>query len=272
MPVIRRVLKAGRLSRRFPLRGTGREPEFDPTRISSLTSWHDFFDGGSVFASNSGGSQAVSGGKIGRILDKSGNARHLSQATADNRPTWNANGYASFAGGAPSTVLLTSGINCSNFFSTTNNTLILVARYVGAPSLQIWGNPSSTGTMNITAVAGPKLRATWWNGTAGQSQIVTANNIAADTDYVIIVRRVHESSLQMSINGVPETPVTLPPASSALTNLATVLGITAPTSSNVGACRIYQHITYNTAISLDDCNRLGRWIRRRRGFSWTDLS
>lgn len=238
-----------------------------PRYLPNLTSWLDARDQKTLF-SDAGTTVIAADGLVYQWSDKSGNGRHFSQTTEANRPTWKAGGYVLFPGGAPSTVLLTSGLNCSAFLSTTNNTIMLVARWVSAVSLQIWGNPSSTGTNHITAVAGPKIRATLWNGTAGQSQITTANNIAPDTDYIISVTR-SGTSLMMAVNGVAEPNVT---TASTLTNLATPLGVTAPSSSNVGQCRIYEALTCNAALSLANRNRVGRYLAAKYGLTWTNLA
>ena len=53
---------------------------------TNLFAHYDAADGATIFDSNSGGSQTTNGGAVGRWEDKSGNARHLLQATANNRP------------------------------------------------------------------------------------------------------------------------------------------------------------------------------------------
>jgi hypothetical protein len=59
-----------------------------PTDISGLVVWFDFSDSTKIFDSNTGGSTPANGGAIGRIEDKSGNARNATQSTANNRPTY----------------------------------------------------------------------------------------------------------------------------------------------------------------------------------------
>lgn len=63
-----------------------------PLNVSSLPyttnlfAHYDAADGATILDSNSGGSQTTNGGAVGRWEDKSGNARHLLQSTANNRP------------------------------------------------------------------------------------------------------------------------------------------------------------------------------------------
>lgn len=62
-----------------------------PTDLSGLVVWFDFSDSTKIFDSNTGGSTPANGGAIGRIEDKSSNARNATQATANNRPTFQTN-------------------------------------------------------------------------------------------------------------------------------------------------------------------------------------
>lgn len=60
---------------------------FDPRTISGLVGWYDASDRASLFADTSGGSAAGANTGVGRWQDKSGQANHLTQGTANNRPT-----------------------------------------------------------------------------------------------------------------------------------------------------------------------------------------
>lgn len=62
-----------------------------PTDLSGLVVWFDFSDSTKIFDSNTGGSTPANGGAIGRIEDKSSNARNATQATANNRPLYQTN-------------------------------------------------------------------------------------------------------------------------------------------------------------------------------------
>ncbi len=63
---------------------------FEP--ISLLPAlWLRFQDLGTLFTTSGGSTNvAADGDRIGRAEDKSGNARHFTQATGDNRPVWKA--------------------------------------------------------------------------------------------------------------------------------------------------------------------------------------
>ena len=62
---------------------------FDPRSIAGLAAWYDASDASSLFQ-NSNGTTAVSAlnDPVGRWSDKSGNARHLTQATNSQRPLY----------------------------------------------------------------------------------------------------------------------------------------------------------------------------------------
>ncbi len=48
--------------------------------------WLDAADAATIYSASSGGSLVADGGSVGRVEDKSGNARHATQATSGNRP------------------------------------------------------------------------------------------------------------------------------------------------------------------------------------------
>lgn len=60
---------------------------FLPTDITGLRIWFDGADATTMFDATVGGSLVAPGGSIARWEDKSGNAKHLTQGSAANRPT-----------------------------------------------------------------------------------------------------------------------------------------------------------------------------------------
>jgi hypothetical protein len=62
------------------------ESGFDPRRIAGLALWLDASDSATLFDATTGGSVVAAGGAVGRWEDKSGNGRHATQGTANNRP------------------------------------------------------------------------------------------------------------------------------------------------------------------------------------------
>lgn len=55
--------------------------------IAGLQLWLDASDGNTLYDATSGGSLVTNGNAVARWEDKSGNARHFTQGTANNRPT-----------------------------------------------------------------------------------------------------------------------------------------------------------------------------------------
>jgi hypothetical protein len=60
---------------------------FDPRRIAGLAAWYDAADSSTLFDATTGGSLVAASGGVGRWEDKSGNGRHITQGTANNRPS-----------------------------------------------------------------------------------------------------------------------------------------------------------------------------------------
>jgi hypothetical protein len=59
---------------------------FNPKTISGLAGWWDASDPATLFDATTGGSLVAASGEVGRWEDKSGNGRHCTQGTANNRP------------------------------------------------------------------------------------------------------------------------------------------------------------------------------------------
>lgn len=61
----------------------------DPSSVPDMVSWYDTSDTSLMATSNAGTGAVTSGSTVGYLADKSGNGWHLTQGTANNRPTWN---------------------------------------------------------------------------------------------------------------------------------------------------------------------------------------
>lgn len=62
---------------------------FSPKQIANLSAWWDASDSATLFDATSGGSLVAANGTVARWEDKSGNANHLTQSVANNRPLRN---------------------------------------------------------------------------------------------------------------------------------------------------------------------------------------
>lgn len=65
---------------------SGPADAFGPLSLPSLDLWLDGAEAGTFYDATSGGSLAAADGQVARWEDKSGNARHATQATGANRP------------------------------------------------------------------------------------------------------------------------------------------------------------------------------------------
>lgn len=71
--------------------GVGGYYGWRPTNISGCQLWLDASDPAVMFDATTGGSLVTNGNTVARWEDKSGNARHFTQGTANNRPTLRTN-------------------------------------------------------------------------------------------------------------------------------------------------------------------------------------
>jgi len=103
---------------------------FTPASIAGLQAWFDASDASTLFDATSGGSLVAADGAVARWQDKSGNARHMTQATSGSRPLRK----ASVQGGKD--VLRLDGVNDSltipsstatfNFLHGADSTVFIV--------------------------------------------------------------------------------------------------------------------------------------------------
>lgn len=83
---IRRLTNPSRISSASII-GAGGVYAATPFRFSGLQLWLDASDSTTLFDATSGGSLPANGAAVARWQDKSGNANHMTQSTANNRPT-----------------------------------------------------------------------------------------------------------------------------------------------------------------------------------------
>ena len=101
---------------------TWNESVWNPSMIQTAL-WLDAADATTLFTTDSGSTLATNGNAVGRWNDKSGNARHVTQGTAGNRPTYNTSGLNS-----KPTV---DWPNTVNSLSLTNTSTYSPARIIG---------------------------------------------------------------------------------------------------------------------------------------------
>lgn len=67
----------------------------DPLSLTNCAAWWDFSDAQYLSTATNGIGAVTNGASIAYCQDRSGNGRHITQATANNRPTWNSTGLNS---------------------------------------------------------------------------------------------------------------------------------------------------------------------------------
>lgn len=233
-------------------------PSFAPGDLAGLQLWHDATDAASV---------TLNAGNVAQINDKSGNARHFSQATASQQPAYVSGEYIQFENGAAGKDFLTSGGNASTIISTTDNTIFVVLR-ADAGQLGNGLNYIQIGSFSGLASNGTGLRVRMWNGTVGQSD--RALTLSEETKYIITVRRYGgATTLAASANGGTEvTGATV----GSVTSLAAPWDIPAPDSAPKAAYRFYEQLCYNVALSVAEVNQVGQYLATKHSLTWTDIS
>jgi hypothetical protein len=146
MTATRPSSRSARASNLLPLSGFR-----DPLSVAGLVAWYDLSDSSLLATSNTGTGAVTSGSTVGYAADKSGNGWHLTQGTANNRPTWNgsANGMTVLTFDGTNDVLSSSSAwPLTGDFATT--VFVVHARAVSTSGFPLsWGTRAS-GNINIT--------------------------------------------------------------------------------------------------------------------------
>ena len=130
------------------LRSAGTTP-FSPGSIPGLWGWYDFSDLTTMFTTSAGSTPVASDGDlVGRVEDKSGNARHLTTVDA-NRPTYKTSAFGSksailFGVGGVGKVLATA-VNLNNLNFTTIAVIKTPATITGGVAYSTMTSYNTTG-------------------------------------------------------------------------------------------------------------------------------
>ena len=174
-----------------------------PAELPNLALWLDAEDAASI---------TLNGSTVAQWSDKSGNARHVSQATVVNQPAYTANGL----NGKP--VLTFTG---TNFLSRTNDTFLQNAPAVSIFLVVAYNNyTTSRRAVNVTAVSTGATRVVLF-GTAGSLQSLArrlsaeAISVSSGTPAAANTPVIHGSQLNFVnnsntevVNGVVATAAT----------------------------------------------------------------
>ncbi|MGD9644302.1 MAG: hypothetical protein AB7U73_01230 [Pirellulales bacterium] len=259
-----------------PSASGGGPPPFVPSDLSGLTLYLDANDLATLWQTNDTSTPVTTTGQdVGRWLDKAAGVKVLTQATANERPTWQtgqsgANGRGVIvtpsAAGAGSD-WLGGSVAISTLYGTSQLTSFAVCRSATPNASRFIVADSVGGYFLGWNAGGTQLVARAWNGTQGQSE--AAINASLDTTYIVCWRRDSQPHLFISLNGGAETDV----ASAGNLTLQTA-NIAIPT---VQAGFKHQgwvghFLSWSRDLSASERNQVGNWLAALYGLTWTNQS
>jgi hypothetical protein len=266
-----------------------------PADITGLQLWLDASDSTTLFDATTGGSLVAADGAVARWEDKSGNARHATQATSGNRPlrkTAQQNGRDTILFDGSNDRLTVSGSASSlKFLHGSANTVFIVVRCGTSSNPNFYGSIfDSTGDL---ATTGPGVflwyddrnsvpRNDWllyyiWNsGTSFPpdpyvSGVETSNTLTANT-YLSLMLSVDPTNataanrVKHRINGGSATGSNTWTGTASTSNSKGSFTI-GSTETNVNPFfgNIAELIIYNTALSDSDRTSVETYLRNKWG-------
>jgi hypothetical protein len=241
-------------------------PAFTPSDVSNLTCWLDATTG--LFDATSGGSAVTSNaGAVARWEDQSGNGRHFTQATSNDRPTLrtsvlNSKSIVRFDG----TNDKLTGAAASNFISSTAHSVFVVgkAASVSTNSINSYENAAlygdTGGFMSIYFRSTGLVGAYVWDGnddTATRSYTINTN--------AIFYSELSSASIRARLNGGAEA--------------ATASGSTQGTGNTMQVGRQYntnsyclngdiaEILFYNVGLSSTDREKVEGYLAHKWGLT-----
>ena len=240
--------------------------------------WYDISDITTLFQDSAGTTPVTSAGQpVGKVLDKSGNNIHATQATAANRPTYqvdsNGNGYLQFDGVNDS--LVTSTLNLSTTDKVTWSAGLFVDNATsGSVAMEFSANTNTNaGTFYVSApsVVGDHSFALRGNSATPIFAVVSniyINNQNSDiaTGILNIGQATKELELIPRLNQTTITNISWSGAANAGTgnfgSYPLYLGARAGTSLFFNG-HVYQVIIRGKTSTTDEIYKTERWIINR---------
>ena len=195
---------------RFKRAGTWPLAFDNPTSITGLQLWLDASDSGTLYNATSGGSLVAADGSVARWEDKSGNARHATQATSGSRPTRKAsvqggNDLLRFDG-SDDFLSIASSTAAFNFLHDGDSTVFAVYKWTAPGSSpgrrfllsNTYNNDSPSGMTGVAIYmrndfgnASPFAKLQWLvvnNGPTRVNSYTGDNSYPVDTFHVVTIR------------------------------------------------------------------------------------
>lgn len=237
--------------------------------------WLDFSDATKLFDATSGGSTPTAGTGIARVEDKSGNARHFTQSTSGNRPTYqtgvyNGHSIARFDGTNDRLSLGSSNL----FRNISGGTIYAVRFWNGSPT--IFRTVFSIGTTAATRASITAGSVSGKSNTGGRrldadsyASISSTNNVSTSVlELDTAVFDYTNSDLYLYRNGSLEASNTSFQTGGNTSNTA---AFTSMIGSGVGGVDFFlgdiaEILVYHTAHDATTRQRIRNYLRYKWGF------
>lgn len=242
---------------------------FTPASITGLAAWYDASDAGSITSA---------AGAVSQWNDLSGNAKHLTQATAAAKPTtggttlngrnvitFDGGDYANYAGATGVDVGAATILGVASESSGADYQGVVILHHTSGND---WDNARAIAidTGDASNVLGVN-RAGFSN--AGQARIAGAGATPA----AVWAGRVASDGLVQAYKngGVPATSTRSVAFGTADGGIALGARYTAGALSASLTGMIAEVVIYKTTISDADLNRVGNYLATKWGFTWTNV-
>lgn len=239
---------------------------FRPTSLSGLTGWFDASDSATLFTATTGGSAVAADGTVARFEDKSGSARHMTQATTANRParkTSIKNGLDVLRFDGSNDRLFTSAL-FTTFVSASASTVFVVANAATVSTNSATPNANATllgddggGFHGFFSCRSNGTALAFARNTSAVTVSSTANYTA--TNWAVFSALHDGTNLTSRINGTDATSAALTNRSFA-TNTAMALGANQPFSAYFNG-DVGEVVVYNVALSTTNRDTVETYLR-----------
>ena len=176
-----------------------------PSELSGLVMWLDGADGATVFDATSGGSQVTAGNAVARWEDKSTNALHYTQGTANNRPLYVSGGGLDFDG-SNDQLQATNGSNVLYNYTTFSLFIVFDAdSFSGDPTLARFDSQTATDQLFELGANTGSQNVCYIGQSNGSFRTYTnANNLTLATSkrYMLVFRKRAALEGVLSVNNV----------------------------------------------------------------------
>ena len=244
---------------------------FNPRSITGLFQWFDASDRATLYDATSGGSAVADDGAVARWEDKSGNAYHLTQGTAGNRPTLrpairNGRSVLEYDGANSNLVSgsITSGLTPLNVFA------VFFADTIGQNSLGlIWANNTGLGsgeTRQFRIQSGPTMSTNY--GTNDARIVAASLSLSAWTRYHSFWTGGTNRATDFSflVNGTSFSPDTAGTTTISPTGTPTTAVGNFPGGNRAWDGYIAEVLVYTRNLATAERTAVDNWLAKKWGF------